>query len=62
MMNLTRQVDRLCARCDALAREVRRLREENRQLRDKSALAKQKIGDIIKQIPEIGVIDGERIN
>lgn len=51
---LEQRVDLLCARCDALARELRRARKENRRLADSNALAKQKIRDIIARLPEAG--------
>ena len=50
--NLERQVDLLCARCEALAREVRRLQTDNRKLRENAGRAKQKIRDIIARMPE----------
>ena len=62
MAELEQQVGLLCARSDALAREIRRLREENRRLRDNSTLAKQKIRDIMAQLPEIDALGSERIN
>ena len=52
--SLERQVELLCARCDALGREIGRLRTENRRLRDNSSRAKQKIHDIMTQLPEAG--------
>lgn len=58
METLARQVELLCARCDALGREIRRLRAENRRLRDNSSRAKQKIRDIMTQLPEVGAGDG----
>ncbi|MGU9952220.1 MAG: hypothetical protein ACNYPH_08015 [Gammaproteobacteria bacterium WSBS_2016_MAG_OTU1] len=62
MDELEKQVDLLCARGDALAREIRRLQEENRKLRDNNVIAKQKIRDIMAQIPEVDDIGSERIN
>lgn len=60
MAVLERRVEILCARCDALAREIRKLRDENRKLRDNAGRAKQKIRDIIARIPETSAVGGGR--
>ena len=62
---MERQVELLCARCEALAREIRRLREDNRALRDNSGRAKQKIRAILSRLPAVdnlADIGGERVN
>ena len=51
---LEERVVSLCARCDALAREVRRLGAENRKMREKSERAKEKVREIIARIPGDG--------
>ena len=50
---LARRVEILCARCEALGREIRDLRGENRRLRQKRDAAKEKIRGIIAKIPEM---------
>lgn len=62
MSALETKVDMLCARCDALAREVRRLRDENRRMRETRERTKQKIRDIIARLPESTETDGGRVN
>ena len=44
-------VERLCARCEALAREARDLRAENRRLRGRSAKAKAKLERLLLTLP-----------
>ncbi|MGI9305902.1 MAG: hypothetical protein ACR2P5_01200 [Gammaproteobacteria bacterium] len=56
MQTLGRRVEMLCARCEALSRELRNARGENRRLLQKSETAKQKLRNIVAQIPEIGDI------
>ncbi|MBE8157993.1 MAG: hypothetical protein HAW59_01150 [Betaproteobacteria bacterium] len=57
---LARRVEILCARCEALGREIRTLRGENRRLRQKCETAKEKIRGIIARIPEINGADAEQ--
>ena len=44
-------VERLCARCDALSREARDLRAENRRLRGRNAKAKAKLERLLLTLP-----------
>ncbi len=57
---LKQRVEMLCARCDALAREIRKLHTENRKLRGNAERARQKIRDIIARLPETAELDGAR--
>ena len=56
---LARRVELLCARSEALGREVRRLQKENRHLRLARHTAKEKIRDIIKRLPQY---DADNLN
>jgi len=49
---LPKKIEMLCARCDALAREVRRLRDENQALRDRNDKAREKVQTILESLPE----------
>ena len=44
-------VERLCARCEALAREARDLRGENRRLRSRGAEAKSRLERLLLTLP-----------
>lgn len=51
---LAEKIERLCARCDALARENARQKKENERLKGRSELAKKKLSEIVGQLPEHG--------
>lgn len=44
-------VERLCARCEALSREARDLRAENRRLRARGAEAKARLERLLLSLP-----------
>ena len=44
-------VERLCARCEALSREARDLRSENRRLRSRGAEAKSRLERLLLTLP-----------
>lgn len=50
---LAQRVEILCARCDALGRQIRALKGENRRMQQKLDNAKTKIRAVIAQIPEV---------
>lgn len=51
LATLSQKIELLCARCDALAREIRRLRAENKNLRDKNDAASKQVRTIIESLP-----------
>lgn len=53
LKKLFEQIERLCARCDYLYREVSRLREENRQLRQRCENAKTGLTELLARLPRI---------
>ena len=53
-MRWREKIERLCARCDALARENARQKKENERLKGRAELAKKKLSEIVSQLPEHG--------
>lgn len=46
------KVERLCARCDFLQREIDRLREENKNINARRAAAKQRLFDLLRRLDD----------
>ena len=49
---LSQKIELLCARGDALAREIRRLRAENQTLRGKNDKARAQVRAIMETLPD----------
>ena len=49
---LSALVESLCVRCEALAREGRKLRAENRRLRDRGESAKARLERLLLTLPK----------
>ena len=50
LKTLTQKIERLCARCDLLAREVSRLKKENHKLREKNENAKAHLIALLRKL------------
>lgn len=51
MAQLAELVENLCARCDALSREARGLRAENKRLRERGREAKTRLERLLLSLP-----------
>ena len=49
---LVEKVERLCARCDLLSRELKRARKENAELKAKNQKAKESLSALLTHLPK----------